>query len=199
MVVVGLTGGIGAGKSTLAALLAERGAIVVDADVFAHRAVDAGSDGFGAVVASFGEEVVGSAGEIDRAALAAIVFANPDRLRQLEAIVHPVVREMVSEVIDAHRGTDAIVVIDTPFLPELDDGATTFTVVVTAPRDVRLERLRQRGMSEADAKARMAAQPTDEQRGAVDLTIANEGTPSQLAGEAERLWSRLQELEADRT
>ncbi len=142
MLLVGLTGGIGSGKSTVAALLGERGAVVIDADDLARRAVALGTDGFDRVVETFGREILDPDGDIDRAKLAAVVFGDPARLRELEAIVHPEVARLFAEAIEPYRDTDRVVVYAMPLLAEGGlSGAFDVVVVVVADVDRRIERL----------------------------------------------------------
>jgi dephospho-CoA kinase len=187
---VGLTGGIGSGKSSVAARLAELGAIVIDSDKLAKAVVSAGTDGFAQVVTIFGDQVVGADGELDRAALGRLVFADSQARRRLEEIVHPRVRAAAVEIAQA-APPDAVVVNDVPLLVEagLAD-QYELVIVVFADPDIRLARLaRDRGMSEQEARSRMAAQATDEQRHAVaDLEIVNDGDLAQLHAAVDRLW-----------
>ncbi len=189
---MGLTGGVGAGKSTVAALLAEHGAVVIDADAIAREVVEPGTPGFDAVVAKFGDGVVGRDGRLDRPALAAIVFADDERRAELNAIVHPLVGQRVGEL-SAAAPDDAVVVYDVPLLVENDMAAGFEAVlVVEAPVELRLQRLAGRGMSEADARERMRSQASDEQRRAVaDELIRNDGDRDQLAAQVEQVWRRL--------
>jgi dephospho-CoA kinase len=189
---VGLTGGLGAGKSTVAALLAEHGAIVIDADAIAREVVRAGTPGFAAVVQRFGPGVVRPDGGLDRARLAEIVFADEQARDDLNAIVHPLVGRRSAELM-ADAPDDATVVYDVPLLAEngLADG---FDVVVVVEADLatRLRRLADRGLPEADARARIAAQATDEQRRAIaDEIVRNDGTEQELADRIRDLWQRL--------
>ena len=189
---VGLTGGLGSGKSTVAALLGEHGAVIIDADVVAREVVRAGTPGFAAVVARFGPGVVGPDGELDRAALARIVFADGAALDELNAIVHPLVGSRSAELAAAVP-PGAVVVHDIPLLAEngLADRFDT-VVVVEADREIRLARLAERGLSRAEAEARMAAQATDEQRRAIaDEIVRNDGDLDSLARQVDRLWDRL--------
>jgi dephospho-CoA kinase len=189
---VGLTGGVGSGKSTVSRLLADRGAVIIDADALAREVVEPGTPGFDAVVATFGDEIVGPDGRLDRPALATIVFRDKTRLAELNAIVHPLVKQRTAELMAAARA-DAILVYDVPLLVEsgLADG---FDVVVVVEADVatRLARLAARGMAEADAQERMAAQASDEQRRSeADELIANDGSLSDLEIRVDALWERL--------
>ena len=189
---VGLTGGLGSGKSTVAALLGEHGAVIIDADVVAREVVQAGTPGFAAVVARFGPDVVGRDGELDRAALARIVFADGAALDELNAIVHPLVGSRSAELAAAVP-PGAVVVHDIPLLAEngLADRFDT-VVVVEADREIRLARLAERGLTRAEAEARMAAQATDEQRRAIaDEIVRNDGDLDSLARQIDRLWDRL--------
>lgn len=195
MLLVGLTGGIGSGKSTVARMLAARGAVVLDADAFARDAVAAGTPGFRAVVKRFGAEVVGPDGELDRRGLAAIAFADDQARRDLEAIVHPQVRRRLLRSIGAHADADDIVVIDSPLLVEADQGGSVqLLVVVTAPEEAQLERLAAgRGMSERDVRARMAAQmPLEEKAAKADVVLDNGGDLQDLERQVERLWRDLE-------
>ncbi|MGN6333854.1 MAG: dephospho-CoA kinase [Motilibacteraceae bacterium] len=193
MLKVGLTGGIGSGKSAVSRLLAERGAVVVDADAIAREVVEPGTPGLAAVVAEFGDGVLRPDGTLDRPALGAIVFADPQRLAALNAIVHPLIAARTGELVAA-APAHAVVVHDVPLLTEngLAPGYDV-VVVVDAPVQVQLDRLvRLRGMSEADAQARIAAQATREQRRAVaDVVIDNSGTLEQLAAQVDVLWEDL--------
>jgi len=193
VLLVGLTGGIGSGKSTVARMLSVRGAVVLDSDVLAREAVEPGTSGFDAVVARFGDGVLGSDGTLDRHALASIVFADDAARADLEAIVHPAVRRAIAEAVAAHAHTDDVVVVDSPLL--IETGAHEgfpLVVVVTASADARVARLVERGMDEADVGARMAAQmPLEEKVALADLVVDNDGTPAELEERVDRLWSDL--------
>lgn len=188
---VGLSGGVGSGKSTVARLLAERGAVVLDADAIAREVVEPGTPGYEAVVAEFGPGVVGPEGGLDRPALAAIVFADEQRRAALNAIVHPLVGVRMAELAES-ADADAITVYDTPLLVENGLAADfDVVVVVVADIDTRVRRLADRGMPAADARARIAVQATDEQRRAVaDDVLDNDGTPAQLTAQVGALWQR---------
>ena len=195
MLLVGLTGGIGSGKSTVARLLAERGALVFEADEFARRSLDPGTPGYGKVVDRFGSEALESSGEIDRDWLARRVFADADARRDLEAIVHPEVGRRLAEALEPHRSSDRVVVYSVPLLVEAGLGPM-FDVVVTvsASEDQRVARLAtERGMSEETVRARMAAQVSDAERErAADVVIRNEGSPAELGRRVLELWSELE-------
>jgi dephospho-CoA kinase len=187
---IGLTGGIGSGKSTVAALLAERGARVVDADRIAREVVAPGTPGLAAVVAEFGEGVVGPDGSLDRPALAAVVFADSAARGRLDGIVHPLVRARAAEAI-ATAPSDAVVVQDVPLLVETGQaGSYDLVLVVETDEEVRVGRLVERGLSAEDARARIASQATDDQRRAVaDVVLRNDGDRAALAAQVERFWA----------
>lgn len=198
MLKVGLTGGIGAGKSAVSALLAERGAVVIDADKIAREVVEPGTPGLAAVVAEFGEDVLLPSGGLDREKVGRIVFNDPDRLAALNAIVHPLVGERMQELMDA-APDDAVVVYDVPLLVE--NGLASMydeVVVVDAPEEVQVERLvEHRGMTEEDARARMANQASREERRAVAThVIDNSGTLDDLKVQVDALWETLTERAA---
>jgi dephospho-CoA kinase len=187
---IGLTGGIGSGKSTVSGLLAARGAVIVDADRIAREVVEPGTPGLAAVVAAFGDGVVGPDGGLDRPALAAVVFADPAARARLDGIVHPLVRARAAELAAA-APADAVVVHDIPLLVETGQaGRYELVLVVRADPEVRVARLVQRGLTEPDARARIAAQATDEQRAAVaDVVLDNSGTREELAAQVDRFWA----------
>ncbi len=190
MLMVGLTGGIGSGKSTVAARLAELGALVVDSDEQARAVVAPGTDGLAEVVAEFGAGVLGSDGSLDRAALAGLVFGDESARRRLEALVHPRVRARVAEFV-ASAPPDAVVVNDVPLLVESGLAASyDLVVVVLADQGRRIERLAAaRGLTADEARSRMAAQATDAQRRAVaDVVIVNDGTLAQLRAAVDEAW-----------
>jgi dephospho-CoA kinase len=189
---VGLTGGIGSGKSEVARLLAKHGAVLVDSDALAREAVAPGSAGLAAVAEEFGESVLRPDGSLDRARLGAIVFADPPRRERLEEIIHPYVRARAAEI-STRAPRHAVVVHDVPLLTEKHLGDLyDVVVVVDVPMEVQLDRLLRRGMSEADAKARIAAQATREQRLAIaDYVVDNSGSLAELGAEVDDLWSIL--------
>lgn len=195
VLLVGLTGGIGSGKSTVAELLTERGAIIIDGDLIARRVVEPGQPALTAIVERFGPEVLAPDGTLDRPALAARAFASDEDRKALEAITHPAIgAEFVREMSEAPP--DGIVINDVPLLVESQKAAERgyeFVIVVEAPRDLRLERLEGRGLDRADAEARMAAQATDEERRAVATHLLdNGGTREELAAQVETVWADLQ-------
>jgi dephospho-CoA kinase len=190
MLRIGLTGGIGSGKSTVSSLLAEHGAVVVDADRIAREVLEAGTPGLAAVVEAFGDAILGEDGALDRAALAEVVFSDPEARARLNGIVHPLVRARAAEVAAAAPEA-AVVVHDVPLLVESGQaGSYDLVLVVEAGLGVRIERLVRRGLSEEDARARVAAQATDEERRAVaDVVLDNSGTLEQLAAQVDRFWA----------
>ena len=194
MLLVGLTGGLGSGKSTVARLLERRGAVVVDADELARRAVEPGTPGYRRVVQEFGPEVLTAEGRIDRDRLAGVVFADPGARRRLEAIVHPEVARLFAEAVAPFRESDRVVVYVVPLLVETGlQEAFDEVVVVSAPEEVRLARvMTERGMSEADARARMRAQVPEEDRlRAAGHVVPNDGTLEDLERRVDRLWAAL--------
>ncbi|MGK4583855.1 dephospho-CoA kinase [Kitasatospora sp. HPMI-4] len=193
MLRIGLTGGIGAGKSEVSRQLAALGAVIVDSDLIAREVVAPGTEGLAAVVEEFGPGILREDGSLDRPALGAVVFADPARLAALNAIVHPLVRARSAEL-EAAAGPEDIVVHDVPLLAE--NGLAPLydlVIVIDVEDEVRLERLvRLRGMAEAEAKARMAAQASREERLAVaDLVIDNSGSLTELAPRVREVWARL--------
>lgn len=201
MLLVGLTGGLGAGKSTVADMLAERGAIVVDADDLARQSLEPGTRAFQQVCDLFGDEVVAPSGELDRGALAERVFGDEEARRTLESITHPEVFRMLAETVEAHRGTDDVVVFDAPLIIETGfHEACDVVVVVTAQAEQQIKRVaRSRGMSEEQARARIAAQIPAEQREALaDVVIRNDGHMVSLERHVEALWADLQRRGAGR-
>ncbi|MFI0481645.1 dephospho-CoA kinase [Actinomadura sp. 9N215] len=193
MLKVGLTGGIGSGKSEVSSRLRERGAVVVDADKIAREVVEPGTLGLAAVVAEFGEEVLLPSGGLDREKVGRIVFGDADRLAALNAIVHPLVGERTKELMEA-APAGAVVVYDVPLLVENGlAGMYDEVVVVDAPEEVQLDRLvARRGMTEEDARARMASQASREDRLAVATrVIDNSGTLDDLKSQVDALWESL--------
>nr|WP_239028204.1 dephospho-CoA kinase [Pseudonocardia acidicola] len=189
---VGLTGGIGSGKSTAARRLVEHGAVLVDSDALAREVVAAGSEGLAEIVETFGPELLGPDGELDRPKMASVVFADPAARDRLNAIVHPRVRRRSDELIAA-APADAIVVQDIPLLVEGRMSAFfPLVVVVHADAEERVRRLvGSRGMPEADARSRIAAQADDDaRRAAADVLLDNSGTPDELSAAVDELWAR---------
>jgi dephospho-CoA kinase len=194
--VVGVTGGIGSGKSTFAALLMERGAQVIDADRLGRDALRAGEPAWHSVVDTFGRQILAEGTmEIDRARLAEIVFADKEKLAALNAMVHPVILSGIADHLDRLRGTDEIVVVDVALLLEtgLDRGMDCI-VAVAADRALRTERLqRDRGMTSSQIQARIGAQmPPEELEARADIVVRNDGDIEDLAREVDRVWAELE-------
>jgi dephospho-CoA kinase len=200
MLLVALTGGIGSGKSTVAAGLAERGAAVVDADAISRQIVEPGGPAYQPVVDRFGPGIVGADGRLDRPALAAVVFADPAALADLNDLTHPVIGQVMAERVARLAADPPIVVLDIPLLTivtkDLFDLAAV--VVVDVPEDVAVARLMaHRSFAEADARARVAAQiGRAERRRLADLVLDNSGDLAALASEIDRAWTWLQERAA---
>lgn len=195
MLVIGLTGGMGAGKSTVAALLADHGAHVVDADAIAREVVEPGEPALAAIAEEFGDDVLTDEGRLDRAAMAAIVFGDRERLDALEAITHPAIRDRISRRLDEHAAADdadtRVVVLDHPLLVETGLAATLEVVlVVTAPEDLRVERLAAgRDIDPEDARARMRNQAGDaERRAAATHVVVNDGDLDDLTARVAEVW-----------
>jgi dephospho-CoA kinase len=197
MLLVGLTGNIGSGKSTVDQLLSERGATIIDADVLARRAVEIGTPGYRAIVERWGTSILGPDGMLDRGALRRIVFSDPAELEQLNTLVHPEVERMRAELVEAARlRGDKLVVCDVPLLFErkMTDQFDRI-VLVDAPRPVRLERLvRERGLRETEAMDMIVAQmPAELKRARADFVIDNVGTLTQLDARVAEVWSALEQ------
>jgi dephospho-CoA kinase len=188
MKVIALTGGIGAGKSTVAQFFSELGANVVDADHLARIAIERGSEGFGEVVARFGEKILTN-GDINRKALAEIVFSDPDAKRDLEAIIHPRVQKLFAQAIIDNEPS-AHLIYEIPLLVETDAAHKfDFVVTVEAAEDLRIERLLARGMFITDIKARLASQaPAQARINIADAVIVNDGDEDHLLRQVENLW-----------
>ena len=196
MILVGLTGGIGSGKSTVSAALAARGAVIVDADQVVRDVQQPGSPVLAKLVERFGPEVIAADGSLDRAALAGIAFADPDALKDLNGIVHPAVGAEMNRQVMEHVATDHVVVLDIPLLTENPREGLQGKVVVDVPVEIQVERLvKYRGFDEADARARIARQATRELRlETADFVVDNRGDPADLDDQIERLWTWLQSL-----
>ncbi len=191
--VIGLTGGMGSGKSSVASLLAERGAVVVDADALAHQAIDPDGAAYGPVIERFGPSIVDGEGAIDRRALADVVFADPDALVALEALVHPVVLDAIDRRLAAEAATDHVVVVVIPLLVEVGWDRADRVVVVDCPEEIAVRRLvGSRGMAEDDVRRRLAAQADRATRlAAADHVVTNDGTLDDLRRQVDALWEQL--------
>lgn len=191
---IALTGGIGSGKSTVAGFLAERGAVIVDADAIAREIVEPGQPALEEIVKSFGARVLRPDGRLDRGALAQIVFADPQALARLNAITHPRIATLSAQRLDAVPA-DAVVVYDMPLLAEQGPAALQgwdAIVVVDAPEDLRVSRLVARGLSADDAQARVQAQASREARLAIATHVLdNSGSESGLRAQVDALWNGL--------
>jgi len=198
VIVVGLTGGIGSGKSTVSALLAERGAVIVDADAITRELQQPGRPVFEAMVQRFGGGIVAPDGTLDREAVADLVFDDTEALSDLQKIVHPEVGKEIARRMAAHAGTDDVVVLDVPLLVEGGRHQVALLVVVDVDPELAVERLvRLRGMREADVRARIGRQASRQQRlDRADVVIDNSGTVEDLAAQVDRAWERIQALRA---
>ena len=196
MILVGLTGGIGSGKSTVSSLLAGHGAVVIDADAITRQLQEPGQPVLAAIVARFGSAVLDGDGRLDRPGLAAIVFNDPEALKALNEIVHPAVGAETARRIAAEHDTDHVVVLDVPLLVETGRRGLAAVIVVDVPTDVAVERLvAQRGMSEPDARARVAVQASRAERLAkADIVIDNSGDRDALAPRVAEVWEQIRAL-----
>ena len=191
---VGLTGGIGAGKSTVADLFSKKGAVIIRADELARQVIEHDSPGFQKVVALFGPEIVDQDQNINRTKLAQIVFSNDQALKDLENIIHPLVRDKTNEIIDKQT-PETIIVNEVPLLLEKQmQSIYDFLVIVISSEKNRLARLADNGIKQEQAKARMAKQVDDEARkAAADFLIVNDGSIEQLEADVQKIWQTLQE------
>ena len=198
MILISLTGGIGSGKSTVARGLAERGAVLLDADAMVREMQQPGQPVFVAMVDRWGTRIVAPSGELDRAAVAGIVFNDPDELAELEAMIHPEVRAEMRRRIDELAGTDAVVVQDVPLLEKVmgDRRTSSSIVVVDCPVETAIDRLIEfRGFDRADAEARVAAQISRSERVAMaDFVVDNSGDLDHLGAEIDRCWAWIETL-----
>jgi dephospho-CoA kinase len=188
MKVIALTGGIGAGKSTVAQFFSELGAHVVDADQLARIAIERGSEGFADVVARFGDSIVAN-GDIDRKALASIIFSDAQAKRDLEAIIHPRVKKLFAQALAENDPTTDLI-YEIPLLVETDAaGNFDYIVTVEADEEIRIERLLSRGMQISDIRARLANQASPQARiDLADVVITNDGDEDHLLRQVENLW-----------
>ena len=191
---VGLTGGIGAGKSTVTDLFSQKGAVVIRSDELARQVIEPQTPGFQQVIDRFGKDFVNSEGYIDRAKLAQIVFQDDAALKDLEKIVHPLVRSKTNQIIDQHT-SETIIVNEIPLLLEKKmESLFDFLVIVISSEKNRLERLSQRGLTAEQATARISKQVSDDERkAAADFLIVNDGNLDQLEADVEKIWQTLQE------
>jgi dephospho-CoA kinase len=198
VLLVGLTGGIGSGKSTVAVLLAERGAVVVDADQIAREVVEPGGPAYQPMIERFGPQIVRPDKTLDRAAVAAQAFATPEALVDLNNITHPAIRTVMADRIGEQARTDNVVVVDIPLLAEGGPAAYGLkaVIVVDVPVDVAIQRLvESRGLSESDARARVAAQASrEDRRKLADMVIDNAGSRDDLARQIDDVWAWIETL-----
>jgi dephospho-CoA kinase len=194
MLIVALTGGIGSGKSTVGELFTSLGALVVDSDQLARDVLVRGSEGFDHVVAEFGDQILKN-GDIDRSLLGEIVFKDQAKLAKLESITHPLIRKAFKEFVD-QSPADSIVINQIPLLVESKSNYTFDAVItVSAPIEIRKQRLVKRGLSEAEIDRRIAAQASDSQREAISaFVIQNTGSSDELTTSVEKIWAKLQIL-----
>jgi dephospho-CoA kinase len=200
VLVVGLTGGIGSGKSTVSRLLAERGAVIVDADLIAREVVEPGGPAYQGVVDRFGDGVLLADGSLDRAAVAEIVFNDADALKDLNGIVHPAVGAVIAERLAEEAQTDHVVILDVPLLVESGRTNTAGTIVVDCPAEEAIRRAVARGLPEDDVRRRVANQVSREERLAkADFVVDNAGPEPALAAEVDRAWQWIESLPASRS
>jgi dephospho-CoA kinase len=191
-VYLGLSGGIGSGKSTVAKILTDLGAVVIDADVIAREVLEPGQIGYENTILSFGESVLSESGSIDRKKLAELVFQNPVQLAKLEAIIHPAVIDRVAQIRESLPETSTVV-YDTPLMFEKQlQGQFDKVLIVSADIELRRSRLLERGLELNDINARMANQATDEQRESIaDFVIQNNGSLAQLQEQVAKVWHQI--------
>lgn len=191
MLVVALTGGIGSGKSTVGQIFEDLGAIVADSDQLARDVVERGTTGFDQIIAAFGDEVLKN-GDLNRSALAELVFKDPSKRKQLEQITHPLIRKAFAKIVESAKG-DSIVINQIPLLVESNhDYKFDHVVTVSAAEELRIERLIKRGMSLTQVRQRLQAQSDDAQREAIaDSIIRNDKSLAQLLSEVEKVWELL--------
>ncbi len=196
MIVVGLTGGIGSGKSTVAQLLGRRGAVIIDADAIVHELQQPGAPLLEQLAQRFGDQIITAGGALDRAKLAALAFADDDAVKDLNEIVHPAVRREIARRVAANAGTDNVVVLDIPLITDRDTYAMAALVVVDVPTEVAVQRVvAERAISEEQVRVRMAAQLPREQRLAMaDRVIDNSGDRESLERQVDDVWAWMHTL-----
>jgi dephospho-CoA kinase len=196
---LGLTGGIGSGKSTVDALLAERGAVILDADAMVKDLQQPGQPVFDAMVQRFGPGIVAPDGTLDRAAVADVVFNDKEALKDLNGIVHPAVGEEINRRLTELATTDEVVILDIPLLVEGNRTGYAGVIVVDADPEVAVQRLvEHRGFTEADARARIANQASREERLArADIVVRNDGTLEDLSAQMDAVWAWIDDLKAE--
>lgn len=197
MLLVALTGGIGSGKSTVGEIFANLGAVVVDSDQLARDVVERGSKGFDFIVAEFGDEILKN-GDLNRAVLASIIFKEPSKRAKLEEILHPLIRELFAEIVRS-ASKDAIIINQIPLLVESNfDYKFDHVITVSAPDQIRIQRLLKRGLSGTQIEQRIKSQATDAEREAIsDTVLINDKSEVELLGEVENIWQLLQTKNKD--
>jgi dephospho-CoA kinase len=192
MLVVALTGGIGSGKSTVAQIFQDLGAIVIDSDQLAREVVERGSTGFDQIVAAFGDQVLTN-GDLNRSALAELVFREPEKRKLLEEITHPLIRKAFAKIVESGKD-ESIIINQIPLLVESNNNYKfDHVITVSASEEIRIERLLKRGMNMAQIRQRIQAQSTDAQRENIsDSIIRNDKSHAELISEVERVWELLQ-------
>jgi dephospho-CoA kinase len=192
MLVVALTGGIGSGKSTVAQIFQDLGAIVIDSDQLAREVVERGSTGFDQIVAAFGDQVLTN-GDLNRSALAELVFREPEKRKLLEEITHPLIRKAFAKIVESGKD-ESIIINQIPLLVESNNNYKfDHVITVSASEEIRTERLLKRGMNMAQIRQRIQAQSTDTQRENIsDSIIRNDKSHAELISEVERVWELLQ-------
>lgn len=191
MLIVALTGGIGSGKTMVGEILAELGALVVDSDQLAREVVERGSKGFDLIVTEFGDEILKD-GDLDRAALASLIFKDPKKRARLEEITHPLIRQSFAKIVSS-AGSDSIIINQIPLLVESKhDYKFDHVITISAPEKIRTERLIKRGLTLTQIEQRMKAQATDAQREVIsDTVIVNDKSEQELLAQVEKVWESL--------
>jgi len=191
MLIVALTGGIGSGKTMVGEIFAELGALVVDSDQLAREVVERGSKGFDLIVTEFGDEILKN-GDLDRAALASLIFKDPKKRTRLEEITHPLIRQSFAKIVSS-AGSDSIIINQIPLLVESKhDYKFDHVITISAPEKIRTERLIKRGLTLTHIEQRMKAQATDAQREVIsDTVIVNDKSEQELLAQVEKVWESL--------
>ena len=191
MLIVALTGGIGSGKTMVGEIFAELGALVVDSDQLAREVVERGSKGFDLIVTEFGDEILKN-GDLDRAALASLIFKDPKKRAKLEEITHPLIRQSFAKIVSS-AGSESIVINQIPLLVESKhDYKFDHVITISAPEKIRTERLIKRGLTLTQIEQRMKAQATDAQREVIsDTVIVNDKSEQELLAQVEKVWESL--------
>jgi len=191
MLIVALTGGIGSGKTMVGEIFAELGALVVDSDQLAREVVERGSKGFDLIVTEFGDEILKN-GDLDRAALASLIFKDPKKRAKLEEITHPLIRQSFAKIVSS-AGSDSIIINQIPLLVESKhDYKFDHIITISVPDEIRTERLLKRGLTLTQIEQRMKAQATDAQREVIsDTVIVNDKSEQELLAQIEKVWESL--------